>query len=156
MRRRLFSSLAAVLLLAHCMALFAVPPAVMPIPAGPAADLPRIKTDEQLLKGAGVPTDGPGLLQYFRRRALQDAAADKIKALIRQLGDDDFEVREKASAGLIDLRHRAVPFLLLARSSPEPEMVRRAEDCLRQIGGEFNVGIDAAAVPSSRAAQACR
>ena len=120
MARRQIPLLAAVLILTHCVVLAAVPPAVMPIPAGPVADLPRIKTDEQLLKGAGVPTDGPGLIQYLRRRTLQDAAGDKIKTLIRQLGDDDFEVREKASAGLIDLRHRAVPFLLLPGPVPSP------------------------------------
>src|SRR5262249_28874586 len=57
--------------------------------------------DEQVLKEAKVATDGPGLLEFFRKRTLDDAAEDKIKGLIRQLGDDAFEVREQASGQLV-------------------------------------------------------
>lgn len=111
-----------------------------------AADPPPVQTDEQALKDAGIATDGPGLVDFLRRRALQDGAADKINGLIRQLGDDDFEVREKACAALIDMRHRAVPFLLQARNGPQPEVARRAEMCLRQIGSGMGVGIETAAI----------
>lgn len=115
-------------------------------PISAAADLPPVQTDEQALKEAGLPSDGPGLVQYFRRRALQDVPAEKIKGLIRQLGDDDFDTRENASAALIDLGQRAAPFLLNARASLDAEVARRAEACLQQIKGGVDKGVETAAI----------
>ena len=115
-------------------------------PTSAAADLPPVRTDEQAIKEAGLPTDGPGLVQYFRRRALQDVPAEKIKGLIRQLGDDDFDARENASDALIGLGQRAAPFLLNARASLDAEVVRRAEACLQQIKGGVGNGVETAAV----------
>ncbi len=87
--------------------------------------------DQRTLRDAGVGTDDAGLLGFFR----QASAADRdILALIRQLGDDAFDVREKASASLVGLGPVAVPFLREALRSEDAEIVRRAEGCLKQIG----------------------
>jgi hypothetical protein len=104
--------------------------------------------DEQVLKEAKVATDGPGLLEFFRKRTLDDAAEDKIKGLIRQLGDDVFEVREQASGQLVAIGARALPFLRQAGNDLDVEVSRRAKECLRSIeqGGTARVVVAAARV----------
>src|SRR5262245_7740999 len=62
-----------------------------------AADPDLVAADEQILQAARVPTDGAGLLDYFRKRTLADVDRGRLEALIRKLGDDNFEDREKAS-----------------------------------------------------------
>src|SRR5439155_24686324 len=99
------------------------------------------------LKDAKLSTDGPALLDFFRKQTLKDADRDKIQALVRQLGDDSFDVREKASAGLVALGNGARPFLEKALGDPDLEVSRRAQDCLRLII-ENGSGI---AVPSAAA-----
>jgi hypothetical protein len=95
------------------------------------ADDSSASDDERTLKQAGVAIDDAGLLGFFR----QASAADRdILALIKQLGDDAFDVREKASANLIALGPVAVPFLREALRSEDAEIVRRAETCLKHIG----------------------
>jgi hypothetical protein len=89
--------------------------------------------DEKILKDAGVATDGPNLLEFFRKRTLTKECEEKILALIRQLGDNAFRVREKASAELVAMGVVAVPFLHHAVNDPDIEVVRRAEECLRHI-----------------------
>jgi HEAT repeat protein len=97
-----------------------------------AADAPS--EDEQMLKQAGVATDGPGLVAFFRQRMTDVADEARIKALVRQLGDDQFKVREKASRRLVHLGVRARPFLQAATRDEDLEIARRARECLRRIG----------------------
>jgi hypothetical protein len=54
--------------------------------------------------------------------------------LIRQLGDDKFKVREKASRQLVTLGPRARPYLQAVVEDPDPEIARRAKECLQRIG----------------------
>jgi hypothetical protein len=89
--------------------------------------------DEQALKTARIETNGPSLLECIRRRIAAPLDADKVRALIRQLGDDSFEIREKASQALIALGEPAVPFLQAAAKSTDLEVARRAERCLQAI-----------------------
>jgi hypothetical protein len=106
---------------------------VLAIAAGLArsADDSPTADDERILRQAGVATDDVGLLAFFR----QGSAADgEIVALIKRLGDDSFEVREKASADLVALGPIAVPFLRDGLRSQDAEIVRRAEGCLKKIG----------------------
>ena len=51
-------------------------------------------SDEKLLRDAGVPVDGDGLLTFFRQRTLSEADTKQIGDLIRRLGADDFDDRE--------------------------------------------------------------
>ena len=69
--------------------------------AAPPTDADAAAADEQTLRAADLPTDGPGLLDFLHRRALLDTDRLHIQTLIRKLGDDDFDVREKASALLV-------------------------------------------------------
>src|SRR5216684_3898718 len=75
----------------------------------PAAD--EAAGDERLLKDNKIATDGPGLLEFFRKRAVSAADEDHLKALIRQLGDDDFWKRQQASGQLVSAGKRAKPLL---------------------------------------------
>ncbi len=99
-----------------------------------AADVNPAEADEQTLKEAKLPLDGPGLLEFFRKRTPSEGFRDKVQALVRKLGDDSFDVREKASQELTTMGAQAVPFLRQALSDPDPEIKHRAEACLQQIG----------------------
>jgi hypothetical protein len=91
------------------------------------------KSDEAKLREADVPTDGPGLLDYFRKRTQESANRSRLQALIAQLGDDDFQIREQASNQLVQLGVRAKPVLLDATKDADLEVAIRARDCLRRI-----------------------
>jgi HEAT repeat protein len=98
--------------------------------------VPRVApaaNDEEVLKAAKVATDGPALLDYLRRHTLDGGSEARLRALVRQLGDDSFDRRERASRELAALGGLARPFLRQALSDPDAEVRRRAEDCLRQI-----------------------
>jgi HEAT repeat protein len=91
--------------------------------------------DLKLLKDAGVKTDGPGLVEFFRKEIMSEAQRRGIEEAISQLGDDSFEVREKATRKLIALGHAAVPALQRALKHRDLEIVRRARWCLDALKG---------------------
>jgi hypothetical protein len=90
--------------------------------------------DEALLKKAKLKTDGASLLEYLRKRTPIATDTAKIKKLIEQLGDDDFDTREKATTALIAVGPPAVPHLRRAAESDDTEIKRRASQCLHAIG----------------------
>jgi hypothetical protein len=92
------------------------------------------RADEQALTAAKVPTDDKSLLEFLRKRTLADGERDKIKMLIRKLGDSSFQVREKAKDDLIALKETAAPFLGEALKDPDTEIATRAKECLEKIG----------------------
>ena len=77
--------------------------AALALPAAP------VSSDEKLLKDHNIPTDGPGLLEYLKKRTGDDISEEKIKASIRQLGHDDFRIRDAASKYLVQAGTRARP-----------------------------------------------
>jgi HEAT repeat protein len=90
--------------------------------------------DEQVLREAHIATDGPELLAFFKQRTLGGLADEnRLGALIKQLGDDDFAKREDATQQLVALGQRARPALLRALKDSDIEVVRRAQDCLKRI-----------------------
>ncbi len=92
-----------------------------------------ITADEELLKQAGTDTDGPGLLEFFRKRTVDGNDVTRIKKLVTELGSEDFDTRESASAQLAALGSRSKPFLKEAAADPDVEVSRRAKDCLQKI-----------------------
>ena len=94
---------------------------------------PFALSDEAVLKNAGIPTDNAGLLEFFRKRTMTSQDQNKVAFLVRQLGDESFRTRETATSDLIGLGVIAVPSLRQAVKSTDPEVVRRAEECLRSI-----------------------
>jgi len=104
------------------------------LPVLPAAEVdPEVGFAEQTLKGAGVATDGAGLLDFFKTRTLSPADQERLAGTIRLLGDDSFEVREQASKTLSAAGRPAVPFLKAALDDADREIARRAEHCLETI-----------------------
>lgn len=110
-----------------------------------AADPNPVAADERTLKAAGLGSDGPDLLEFFRKRTLTDAERANIQALVRQLGDNAFKVRERASSDLAARGITAVAFLRPAVKDPDLEVARRAEECLRVIAKDYNGALPAAA-----------
>jgi HEAT repeat protein len=101
--------------------------------------------DERMLRQSALPTDGPGLLAFFRNRSVDEADA-RLSALVRQLGDDSFTRREQASRQLVTIGPRARAALQEALKDPDPEVVHRARECLEQIGKGASAQVIAAAV----------
>src|SRR5579884_764773 len=58
------------------------------------------KADEDLLQKAGLKTDGPALLEFFRSRTLRDEEREGVARRIRQLGAESYRQREQAYAAL--------------------------------------------------------
>ena len=116
------------------------------LPLGTHAADTTAEADESALKAAGIPTDGPGLSAYFKKRTTSLSNVGHIKELVRRLGDDEFKTREDASRQLMMLGPRARPFLQAALKDHDPEIVRRAQDCLERITKETSVTALAAAV----------
>lgn len=63
----------------------------------------------------------------------EDTKQPQVTKLIQQLGDDNFETREKAQQTLIDLGQQAVPLLQKAAESTNAEVAFRARQALRAI-----------------------
>jgi hypothetical protein len=55
--------------------------------------VPDTADDEKALTDAGVKTDGPALVEFFRARVPADVTPEKLAELVAQLGDDEFDVR---------------------------------------------------------------
>ena len=92
-----------------------------------------VRADERRLETAGLKHDGEALLRFFRQRTLTDKERDKVKALVRQLGDESFKAREQAVAELVARGPIAIDLLKQALKDSDLEVVRRAERCLHRI-----------------------
>lgn len=89
--------------------------------------------EEQILQAAQVGTTDKELLDFFRRRTLTEAGRLRIEELVRHLGHELFAVREAASNELSAAGSSVNRYLERARQSTDLEVVRRAEECLKQI-----------------------
>lgn len=115
------------------------------LPALAADPLPGA-ADEQALREANLASDGASLLDFLRKQTLVAANRDKLKELIRRLGDDSFEAREKASADLVAVGRVALPLLEQALKDPDLEVARRSEKCIELIRQKSHVSPTAAVV----------
>jgi HEAT repeat protein len=110
-----------------------------------AAEPDAAAQDEATLKAAGLASDGPALVEFFKKRAATDAARARAAELVKQLGDDDFGVREKASAALVSLGRAALPALKAGVDDGDAEVARRAAECLRLIETDAATALASAA-----------
>src|SRR5262245_56282961 len=78
-------------------------------------------------------TDGPALLAAFRKRTLSPEQATRAKALIVQLGDKAYAVRDRASTELVALGPAVIPMLRQATAGGDLERLRRLEKCITRI-----------------------
>jgi HEAT repeat protein len=114
--------------------------ALLPLAGTLNAAEPDRPSDEQLLRSAGLGTDGPALLDLFRKRTQATADREQIRSLVAQLSDESPAKREKAGAELIALGMAAVPYLREAsRNVDDRELLARTRRCLDFIDGPTSV-----------------
>jgi hypothetical protein len=89
--------------------------------------------DERILKKAKIGTASTALLDFVRQRTPAAAAFKRAKELVGKLGNDDYEVRQQATAALVRLGVAAVPALEAASQNADLEVTRRAALCLARI-----------------------
>jgi HEAT repeat protein len=89
--------------------------------------------DVALLRAAGVPTEAAGLVAWVQQLQPSDRLRAQAEALVRQLGDDDFERREQAATALVRLGPVVLGVLQKALSSPDAEVRKRSHECLRRL-----------------------
>jgi HEAT repeat protein len=78
-------------------------------------------------------TTGPSLLQELRNRTLLEEDRQRATKLIGQLGDQDFEVREKATNDLKAMGARIRPLLIQAGNNTDLEVTQRLKTLLEGV-----------------------
>ena len=92
-----------------------------------------IAEQSQLLQENGIETNAAGLIKFLQSLTPDPARLAKIPQLITELGDDKFEVRERAVKQLQALGELARPALTAALKSKDLETVFRAKHVLGQL-----------------------
>ena len=87
--------------------------------------------DEDRLRRGGVQTDTRSLIAFLHGQTIPPPGA--IPDLIRKLGSEEFSQREKAEQALRDIGEAALPALKKASADPDPEIARRARDCVEAM-----------------------
>ena len=100
--------------------------------------------DQKALKALGLGVDGPALLDYFRKRTFKEANPKEMELLIKQLGDNEFSIREKAFGGLISLGPSALVGLKQAEAHADVEVKQRARDLRDRLEAKAEPPIQAA------------
>jgi hypothetical protein len=93
------------------------------------------KADVETLKSAGLSDDTAALTDFFKKHTVTEDDKAKILALIKQLGDDAFEVRETASEQVAKAGVPAIALLRAAMNAKDadPEIARRCDLALKVI-----------------------
>jgi HEAT repeat protein len=78
-------------------------------------------------------TEGTACLDEFKKRTLTEFDHEKAAKLIRQLGDDSFDARQKAKADLKSMGTVVVRLLRLAVDDPDLEVSQSARYVLQEI-----------------------
>jgi hypothetical protein len=94
--------------------------------------------EERLLNQAGIKTDRKSLRAYLETLRPDPVLTAKARTLVKRLGDDSFEVREKASEELIAVGPPALVVLQEAARNEDREVARRATICLETITARTN------------------
>src|SRR5207237_547868 len=89
--------------------------------------------DEALLKSRALGTEEPALLDFLRKRTLQEEDQKRLRQLITDLGAASFTTRSRASKLLIKEGTPALAFLRPALDDPDAEVMRRANLCIEEI-----------------------
>jgi len=108
---------------------------LLSLAAAATADGPteRPSPEENILRKASVAVDGDGLLTFFRQRTPGDAERKRIGEIIKRLGADDFDDRERAAKELRKVGGRATPLVRAAAASTDAEVAVRAKAFLKEV-----------------------
>ena len=91
------------------------------------------KDDLNTVRQGGLKGEAADLLDYFRKRTLKQPDPKQVAALIKQLGDDEFTVREKAFVALLELEASALAGLKQGETDPSLEVRKRVADLKARI-----------------------
>jgi hypothetical protein len=116
-----------------------------PMGEPPAKEPDTTAEDQKIVRDVGIGTDGTALLDYFRKRTLPMADPKKIEDLIRQLGDDEFTIREAAFSTLSTLGAAATPGLKKFEQDPDTERRKRVLELQQHIEVKAESGVQSAA-----------
>jgi HEAT repeat protein len=117
-----------------------------PIATRPTPKAEELSPEEETVRSAGLGTDGPALLEFFRARSHLETDWPKLQALARQLGDPVAAVRARAAAALVARGPLAVPVLRQAANDlANPDAAGRARQCLQVLEGSTAAALPAAA-----------
>jgi hypothetical protein len=105
---------------------------------------PLPTTDEGILAEAKIKTDPASLLEFLRGRTLTESERPKVSGLVKKLGSGLFRDREQAMKQLIRRGPIVVDLLKASTQSTDPEISRRAEQCIERIMNS-DVGVEAPA-----------
>jgi hypothetical protein len=100
--------------------------------------------DYELLKSVGVEPNGPALLKFFRDRTA-DTDPRELAKLIRQLGDDSYQVRENSQKELVRIGIPTLAAFKLVEADADPEIRWRVEKIKRQVVAKSEPAVEAAA-----------
>jgi HEAT repeat protein len=78
-------------------------------------------------------TEGDAPIEEFRKRTLTEAERERGIALVKQLGDEDFQVRTRATQELRKMSSLVVPMLRVATKDPDLEVSQRSRALLDEI-----------------------
>lgn len=117
------------------------------VPARPADDEEKKQLEKDLatLKAASLDTDTKALVSTVKKRTVSEETRGKVAALIKLLGAEEFDDREKAYEDLIEMGAAARPQLTAALKNPDLETRKRARKALDKIG---SVATDADLLPA--------
>jgi HEAT repeat protein len=103
------------------------------------------EVDETAVKAAGLPTDGPALLDFVKQRSRETADTEELTPFIKDLGSPDPKLAEKAATALIVRGPLAVPALRRAANDlADKALAERARKALGQIEGRTGADVAAA------------
>jgi HEAT repeat protein len=80
--------------------------------------------------------DSARALGELRKRSRGDSDRERVLELIRGLGDDSFDVRQKATRGLKEMGSGIAPMLRQAANNPDLEVRQRVQTLLQEIDKE--------------------
>ncbi len=115
-------------------------------------DPARDAAEEQALNAAVTKGDVGAVLDLLRRRTPPEEERQALVALVRDLADDSFEVRQTAADALLRRGPRASAFLRRAARGTDPEAAHRALACLSDQRPDFDPTLLASAVRLTRRA----
>ena len=100
---------------------------------------------EAAVKAAGLPTDGPALLDFVKQRSRETAEKDELAPLLRDLGSPDPKAADQASIALVIRGPLAIPALRRAANDlADKVLAERARKTLGQIEGRAGADLAAA------------
>ncbi len=103
--------------------------------ADDATDNPRLALYRANMAEGGLEPTGAGALSYFRELQPEGHQRERIDRLVRQLGHDEFSIRESATQLLLRLNVTPIESLVRAQDSDDPEVAWRARLILQSSEG---------------------